>query len=100
MIHCQCKKLYIVSITQTIIRCQSNIFNDLYDRLTIMIDRPCKNLHSENVYELNSYYKLHTWMVAPLAYQKGPLTPYSQATLELCRIVAAQVHFRTNSMLI
>jgi len=31
-------------------------------------------------------------MVAPLAYQKGPLTPYSQATLELCSIVAAHVH--------
>jgi hypothetical protein len=34
-----------------------------------------------------------TWMVAPLAYQKGPLTPYSQATLELCKIVAAHVHY-------
>ena len=34
----------------------------------------------------------HAWMVAPLAYQKGPLTPYSQATLELCKIVAAHVH--------
>lgn len=31
-------------------------------------------------------------MVAPLAYQKGPLTPYCHATLELCRIVAAHVH--------
>lgn len=37
-------------------------------------------------------------MVAPLAYQKGPLTPYSQATLELCKIVAAHVHL-TNSPL-
>jgi hypothetical protein len=34
-----------------------------------------------------------TWIVAPLAYQKGPLTPYSQATLELCKIVAEHVHF-------
>ncbi len=34
----------------------------------------------------------HTWMVAPLAYQKGPLTPYSHATFELCKIVAAHVH--------
>jgi len=33
-----------------------------------------------------------TWMVAPLAYQKGPLTPYCHATFELCRIVAAHVH--------
>jgi hypothetical protein len=31
-------------------------------------------------------------MVAPLAYQKGPLTPYCHATFELCRIVAAHVH--------
>lgn len=31
-------------------------------------------------------------MVAPLAYQKGPLTPYCQATFELCKIVAAHVH--------
>jgi hypothetical protein len=31
-------------------------------------------------------------MVAPLAYQKGPLTPYSHATFELCKIVAAHVH--------
>lgn len=43
-----------------------------------------------------------TWMVAPLAYQKGPLTPYSHATLELCKMVAAHVHwntkFKKNSM--
>ena len=25
-------------------------------------------------------------------YQKGPLTPYCQATLELCKRVAAHVH--------
>lgn len=35
-----------------------------------------------------------TWIVAPLAYQKGPLIPYSQATLELCKMVAAHVHFK------
>jgi len=34
----------------------------------------------------------HAWIVAPLAYQKGPLIPYCQATLELCRMVAAHVH--------
>lgn len=34
-----------------------------------------------------------TWIVAPLAYQNGPLTPYSQATFELCNIVAAHVHY-------
>ena len=37
---------------------------------------------------------LLAWIVAPLAYQKGPLIPYSQATLELCKMVAAQVHLQ------
>ncbi len=39
--------------------------------------------------------KSRTWIVAPEAYQKGPLTPYCQATFELCKSVAAQVHCET-----
>jgi len=34
-----------------------------------------------------------TCMVAPLAYQNGPLTPYCHATFELCSMVAAHVHY-------
>jgi hypothetical protein len=30
---------------------------------------------------------------APAPYQKGPLTPYCHATLELCKSVAAHVHW-------
>ena len=41
--------------------------------------------------------KSSTWMVAPLAYQKGPDTPYWKATLEDWRRVAAQVHLLTMS---
>ena len=39
--------------------------------------------------------KRSTWMVAPEAYQKGPETPYWNATFEDCRSVAAQVHWET-----
>jgi hypothetical protein len=39
--------------------------------------------------------KSKTWMVAPLAYQKGPDTPYCHATFEDCKRVAAQVHCET-----
>ena len=35
--------------------------------------------------------------VAPLAYQKGPETPYRYATPELCRRVAAHVHDETTA---
>merc|ERR1719390_169855 len=41
--------------------------------------------------------KSSTWIVAPDAYQKGPDTPYDQATLEDCSRVAAQVHLDTTS---
>jgi len=36
-------------------------------------------------------------MVAPDAYQKGPDTPYFQATFDDCRRVAAHVHLDTTS---
>lgn len=36
-------------------------------------------------------------MVAPDAYQKGPLTPYLYATLADCSSVAAHVHLDTMS---
>merc|ERR1719158_783206 len=39
--------------------------------------------------------KRRTWIVAPLAYQKGPETPYVHATFEDCSSVAAQVHWET-----
>jgi len=35
--------------------------------------------------------------VAPLAYQKGPETPYLYAIPELCRRVAAHVHEETTA---
>ena len=35
--------------------------------------------------------------VAPLAYQKGPLTPYRYATPEDCKSVAAQVQLLTTA---
>mmetsp|Transcript_6648 Transcript_6648/g.16510 ORF Transcript_6648/g.16510 Transcript_6648/m.16510 type:complete len:202 (-) Transcript_6648:193-798(-) len=38
-----------------------------------------------------------TWMVAPAAYQRGPDTPYLNATFEDCSSVAAHVHFDTMS---
>lgn len=44
--------------------------------------------------KLERWGEARTWMVAPLAYQNGPLTPYSQATFELCNIVAAHVHYQ------
>lgn len=44
--------------------------------------------------------KRSTCTVAPLAYQKGPLTPYCHATLELCRMVAAHVHCDTITLAI
>lgn len=39
--------------------------------------------------------KSRTWIVAPLAYQKGPDTPNFHATLLLCSSVAAHVHWLT-----
>ena len=45
--------------------------------------------------EIPRYPNKMTWIVAPEAYQKGPETPYCQATLEDCKRVAAQVHWET-----
>ena len=38
--------------------------------------------------------------VAPLAYQKGPETPYLYATAEDCSKVAAQVHDEVASIMV
>lgn len=52
-------------------------------------------------FDFNSYYAKKNYLNrGTTCIQKGPLTPYSQATLELCKIVAAHVHWDTITLAI
>merc|ERR1719181_133821 len=62
---------------------------------TLTISRKVCALGARRLTSMARMPKMSTWMEAPEAYQKGPVMPYCQATLEDWRRVAAHVHCDT-----